>query len=236
MIIIILVYGLVIGSFLNVCIYRIPHGMSIVFPHSFCPNCQSRIKWYDLFPVISYLILGGRCRNCRTFIGIQYPLVEIFTAGIGVGLYFRFGLNAIFLKYIILFCLLIVIAGIDLQHRVIPNILSISGMIIGLLWAVPYGGTDIFHAVLGMAVGGLILLPLAYFYPQGMGMGDVKLLAMIGSFVGAKVVLAALFCGSALGTVIGLILIGSKVITRKTPIPFGPFLAVGALVSVIILN
>jgi leader peptidase (prepilin peptidase)/N-methyltransferase len=229
---IILLYGLIIGSFLNVCIYRIPLGISIVTPRSACPHCNTKLKWWDMIPVISYLILRGRCRSCKASIHIQYPLVELLTGVLSLILYLKFGLSGIFFKYLVCFYLLIIISFIDFHHRRILNIISIPGIIIGLIWACFYGRVEIFNAILGMVLGGVILLPISYFYPQGMGMGDVKLLAMIGAFVGIKAVIFSLFCGSALGTIIGLVLIGSKVITRKTPIPFGPFLAVGAISTI----
>jgi leader peptidase (prepilin peptidase)/N-methyltransferase len=184
-----------------------------------------------MVPVVSYLILRGRCRSCRAVISFQYPLVELLTAVISELLYLKFGLSGLFFKYLLFSYLLIVISFIDLQQHRIPNILSISGIIIGLIWACFYGKTGLFQAVLGLALGGAFLFPIAYFYPKGMGMGDVKLLAMIGVFTGIKPVLFTLFSGSALGAIIGLILIGCKVITRKTPIPFGPFLATGAVVG-----
>jgi leader peptidase (prepilin peptidase)/N-methyltransferase len=231
---IIFLYGLVIGSFLNVCIYRIPLGMSIAFPPSFCPDCRNRLKWHEMIPLASYLVLRGRCRNCRAVIKVQYPLVELSTAVLSVLIFMKFGLTGIFFKYIIFVDLLIVVSFIDIQCRRIPNILSVSGIIVGLLWSCFHGGNELFHAVLGLAVGGAVLFPVAYFYPQGMGMGDIKLLAMIGAFTGVKLLLLALFGGSALGAITGLILICCKVITRKTPIPFGPFLAAGAVAAILL--
>ena len=232
---IISLYALVIGSFLNVCIYRIPRGISIAFPRSFCPNCQNKIKWYDLVPVFSFLWLRGRCRSCKTPIPIQYPVVEILTAVLGAALYRKFGLSGDFFKSAVFCCLLMVIAWIDYYHHRIPNQLSISGIITGLLWAAFYGKVEFFCAGLGMIIGGGILLPIAHFYPQGMGMGDVKLMAMIGAFLGVKAVLYTLFIGAGLGAVIGFILISCKIITRKTRIPFAPFLAVGAIVTTLFI-
>jgi leader peptidase (prepilin peptidase) / N-methyltransferase len=229
MYLIILIYAISIGSFLNVCIYRIPRGISIVFPRSFCPTCQHPLKWYDLVPALSFLCLRGHCRNCKAPISMQYPLVEIGTAILGLLLYIKLGLSIEFFKESLFCSLLMIIAWIDYYHHQILNRLSILGIVIGLIVAIPYGRDEFFHALLGMATGGCVLLPVAYFYPQGMGMGDVKFLAMIGSFLGVKGVLLTLFLGSALGTVIGLFLIGCKVISRKTKIPFGPFLAAGAV-------
>ncbi len=233
MALIISLYALVIGSFLNVCIYRIPRGVSIVWPRSFCPNCQKNIPWYDLIPVLSYIILRGRCRFCRATIGIQYPVVEISTAILALVFYKKYGLTGEFFKIAVFCCLLIIIAWIDCFHRRIPNKLSILGIIAGLAWAYFYGKAALFHAGLGMLIGGGILFPIAFFYPRGMGMGDVKLLAMIGAFVGVKAALYTLFIGSALGAVIGLGLLYWKTITPKTQIPFGPFLAVGAIITLL---
>ena len=232
---IIILYALALGSFFNVCIYRIPRGLSIVFPRSFCPGCQNKLKWYDLIPVFSYLYLRGRCRTCKTVIPLQYPLVEILAAVIGLLLYYKFGITNDFFKNAILCSLLIIIAGIDFYHQQIPNKISICGIVIGLVWAAFSGKAEFFQALWGMVVGGGILLPVAYFYPQGMGMGDVKLLAMMGAFMGVKGGLFTLFTGSALGTVAGLILIHCKVTTRKTRIPFAPFLAAGAVITVLIV-
>jgi leader peptidase (prepilin peptidase)/N-methyltransferase len=232
---IILLYGLIIGSFLNVCIYRIPLGISIVSPRSACPSCNTVIKWYDLIPVVSFLGLRGRCRSCKAPIHIQYPLVELLTGVLSLLIYFKFGLTGLFFKYVFLLYILIVISFIDYKHKRIPNIITVPGMIIGLVWAICNGRAELFDCGLGLLLGGAILLPVSYFYPQGMGMGDVKLLALIGAFVGVKSVVLLLFIAAALGIIIGLILIGCKVITRKTPIPFGPFLAVGAIVTMLLL-
>ncbi len=233
MALIIFLYALVIGSFLNVCIYRIPRGVSIVWPRSFCPNCQKNIPWHDMIPVLSYLILRGRCRFCRAAVGIQYPVVEISTALLALVFYKKYGLTGDFFKIALLGCLLIIIAWIDCHHRRIPDKLSVFGIIAGLAWAFFYGKAALLHAGLGMLIGGGILFPIAFFYPRGMGMGDVKLLAMIGAFIGVKAVLYTLFVGSALGAVIGLGLLYWKTITRKTQIPFGPFLAVGAIITLL---
>jgi leader peptidase (prepilin peptidase)/N-methyltransferase len=230
---IILLYAAIIGSFLNVCIYRIPHGMSIVFPRSFCPNCQIQIKWFDLVPIISFLFLRGRCRSCKAPISIQYPVVEALTAVLTLVFYRKFGLSGEFFKSGVFCCLLMVIAWIDYYHQLIPNRLSIFGLITGLAWATFYGKVELLHAGLGAITGGGILFAIAYFFPQGMGMGDVKLLAMIGAFLGVKGVLYTLFIGSGLGAVIGLVLIYCKVIARKNRIPFAPFLAVGAMITLL---
>ncbi len=186
-----------------------------------------------MIPVLSYLILGGRCRFCRAAVGIQYPVVEISTALLALVFYKKYGLTGDFFKIALLGCLLIIIAWIDCHYRRIPDKLSVFGIIAGLAWAFFYGKTPLLHAGLGMLIGGGILFPIAFFYPRGMGMGDVKLLAMIGAFVGVKGVLYTLFIGSALGAVIGLGLLYWKTITRKTQIPFGPFLAVGAIITLL---
>jgi leader peptidase (prepilin peptidase) / N-methyltransferase len=228
---VVLIYGILIGSFLNVCIYRIPKRISIVVPPSACPECGTRIKFYDLIPVVSFLVLQGRCRNCRAAISFVYPLIEIGTGILTLLLYYKYGFSFDFLKYLCLAYWLVIIAGIDLKHQLIPDVLSISGLAIGLLWAGLSGKDQWIDAILGALIGGGILFLVAYFYPQGMGMGDVKLLAMIGGFLGIKLVLYTLFAGSFLGALIGSVLLLCKVITRKTPIPFGPFLALGAIVS-----
>ncbi|MGE5582323.1 MAG: prepilin peptidase [Bacillota bacterium] len=228
--VVVYIFGMIIGSFLNVCIYRIPLGVSVVLPRSYCPHCRKQLKNYDLIPIFSFLLLGGRCRYCRAKISRQYPLVEFLAGAIGLLLFLKFGFSIAFLRYLLLAYLLMVIAFIDFKEKRIPNLLIYPGLIVGVLWAVFNGKEELLSSVSGAVLGGAILFPIAYFFPQGMGMGDVKLLALIGAFMGIKLLVPVLFAGSALGAILGLILILSKVITRKTPIPFGPFLAAGAII------
>jgi leader peptidase (prepilin peptidase)/N-methyltransferase len=222
-------YGLIIGSFLNVLIYRIPRGESIVLPPSHCPNCNHRLGVFDLFPVLSYIWLGGCCRYCKISISWRYPLVELITAVLTIICWMRFGLIIDGAVALVLTYVLIVIAFIDLDHRLIPNILTLPMIMIGLVFRLWQG--EIVAGILGGLIGGGILLLVALFYPKGMGMGDVKFLAMAGVFLGWERALFILFSGSFLGILVIAPLMLLKKIGRKTAFPFGPFLVVGTLIA-----
>lgn len=223
------IFGMIIGSFLNVLIYRIPRGESIVLPPSHCPDCNHRLGVLDLFPVFSYLWLGGRCRYCKTPISWRYPLVELITAVLTVICCIRLGLDIDGIIALILTYVLIVIAFIDLEHRLIPNVLTLPMIIIGLSFRIWQG--EIISGVLGGLIGGGILLSITLFYPKGLGMGDVKFLAMVGVFLGWEKALFVLFSGSLLGVLVIAPLMLMKKIDRKTAFPFGPFLVVGTLIA-----
>jgi leader peptidase (prepilin peptidase) / N-methyltransferase len=240
--IIIFIFGAVIGSFLNVCIYRIPRNKSIVKPASACPGCEKPIRFYDNVPIVSYLILGGKCRHCGNKISKRYPFIELLTAVLFLVFYKKFGLSLQLLVAFLFISLLIVIAFIDLDFQIIPDILSIGGLVTGILLAVirPYftyigpkfGFLD---ALYGILIGGGVLFVIAYGYQlvakrEGMGGGDIKLLAMIGAFIGFKGVIFSLVSGSLFGTVIGIPLMLIKKENTKYAIPFGPFLSLGALI------
>ena len=227
------VFGLCIGSFLNVCIYRIPESKSIVHPGSSCPSCGTPIKVYDNIPVISYFILRARCRSCKHQISFRYPLVELFTGGIWVLSYLKFGFSLECLAMLVFLSVLILITFIDIDHRIIPDTISLPGIplcFLGAVFLTPLGWKD---SLIGILAGGGILFLVAEGYyrlkhEEGMGGGDIKLLAMIGAFIGWKGVFFTIFASSAIGTVIGLFLM---VITRnnlKLAVPFGPFIALGA--------
>ena len=228
--------GALIGSFLNVCIFRLPRGESIAWPGSHCPSCAHPIKFYDNIPLLSYLWLGGRCRACRASISIRYPLVETSNALGYLTIVWSFGASWTAALYALLFSALVVVTGTDLTHKMIPNVITIPGVVVGLLGAVtvlPVGGID---SVLGLAVGGGILWLLAWLSPylfgkEGMGGGDIKLLAMIGAFLGWKPALLTIMIGSLTGSIIGISLIALRIIKRDDYIPFGPFLVLGALLS-----
>ena len=224
-----IILGLISGSFLNVLIYRIPRGESIVLPPSHCPNCNHRLGILDLFPVLSYLGLQGRCRYCKTPISWRYPLVEVLTGGLTLLCWILFGTSSDVLMALILTYVLIVIAFIDLDHQLIPNVLTLPMMVIGLLFRIWQG--EIIAGILGGLIGGGLLLIITLLYPKGMGMGDVKFLAMIGVFLGWEKALFTLFSGSLLGVLVILPLMLLKKIDRKTAFPFGPFLVVGALIA-----
>ncbi len=241
---IIFIFGLIVGSFLNVCIYRMPRDKSIVYPPSSCPNCEKPIKFYDNIPIVSYFFLRGKCRQCGSKISIRYPLVELLTAVLFLMLYRKVGLSFELFVGVIFVALLVVISFIDLDFQIIPDILSIGGLVVGVLLAIVrpvflylYPKFGFLDALYGVLIGGGVLFVIAYGYQlitkrEGMGGGDVKLLAMIGSFCGIKGVIFSLMAGSLLGTVVGIPLMLIKGQGTKYAIPFGPFLSIGALVYI----
>ncbi len=295
-------FGSLIGSFLNVCIYRIPrihftlteksfanlrlgkvpaaiftklealknqeyigeraffHGLenalgkdivkqheaeifkhvsfkreSIVFPGSHCPNCHAPIKPWDNIPLLSFIILGGKCRSCHTKISLRYPLVELLTSVLFVLFVYQFSITVQTLIYLVFAAALIVISFIDLDHTIIPGVIARPGIVIGLTTAfvLPLKWYD---AILGALIGGGAILFIVYVGPlifkqEAMGRGDVELMAMIGAFLGWKLALLTIFFGSMIGAVVGTILIILKKTTLKSYIPFGPFLCMGALIA-----
>ena len=231
------VIGLFIGSFLNVCIHRIPRGESIVFPSSRCPACLERIRPWDNIPVLSYLLLRGRCRDCGERISLRYPVVEILSGLVALAMLYRFGPGASFLAYYAWACVLLVITFIDIDHQIIPDGLSIGGIVVGLalVWWLPVSYRD---ALIGLALGVGLLIGVIYGYyfltgKQGMGGGDVKLLGMIGVFTGWEGVLFTIFAGSLLGSLVGIPWALSQRKNMQAAIPFGPFLALGAFIHVL---
>jgi len=236
--------GSAIGSFLNVCIYRIPREKSIVKPPSACPSCEKPIRFYDNIPILSYILLKGKCRDCGTKIAFRYPLVELLTGIFFLLLYRKFEFTFELFVFIIFFSLLIVISFIDLDFQIIPDILSIGGVVLGFILAVirpffryldPRFG--ILDSLYGIALGGGLLFAIAWLYQfftkrEGMGGGDIKLLGMIGAFCGWKGVVFSLVSGSVLGTIVGIPLILAKEQGTKYAIPFGPFLSLAAIIYV----
>ncbi|SLM46910.1 Type 4 prepilin-like proteins leader peptide-processing enzyme [Nitrospira japonica] len=234
--VVVAVLGCLVGSFLNVCIFRLPRGESIVWPGSHCPACGTPIRSYDNIPVLSYLYLGGRCRACHGEIPPRYPLVEAANAIGYVGILWFFGPGWPAVLYGILFSALLVVVGTDLSHQIIPDAITLPGVVVGLLGAVTVLPVGWVNALLGIIIGGGILWVLAWISPylfgkEGMGGGDIKLLAMIGAFLGWKPALLTIMIGSLTGSLIGLSLISFHLIKRDEYIPFGPFLAFGALVA-----
>ena len=228
--------GALIGSFLNVCIHRLPRCESIVWPGSHCPSCGTSIAYYDNIPLLSYLWLMGHCRTCRSSISMRYPVVEAVNVAGYVMILATFGLTWTTVLYSALFSALLVVTGTDLTHRIIPNVVTVPGIVIGLLGAATVLPVGLMNALLGVAIGGGILWALAWASPhlfgkEGMGGGDIKLLAMIGAFLGWKPALLTIMVGSLSGSLIGLSLIGLGLMKRDEYIPFGPFLVFGALVS-----
>ena len=237
-VILIFILGLIVGSFSNVCIYRIPRNESIIYSGSHCPKCGTTIRPMDNIPLLSYIILKGRCRNCGSRISIQYPVVELLTGLTYLIIYLTYGLNIQSLIYIILSSALIIIAFIDLNKQIVPDVISLPGIGAGLILSffVPY--ISFIDSALGVAVGGGIILIIGLvgsviFKKEAMGGGDVKLAAMVGAFLGWKYVILALFLGFFLGALAGIFLILSKIKSREDMIPFGPFIALGSLITIL---
>jgi leader peptidase (prepilin peptidase) / N-methyltransferase len=230
----VLAFGLIIGSFLNVCIYRLPLGESLAWPASHCPSCRTPIKPYDNIPVMSYLLLRGRCRTCGNPISPQYPIVELLTTGVFLSAFLLYPPPLLFQR-IVFGCAMIVLFFVDLEHHRLPNEITLPGIIIGFAYSffMPPGWVA---SLIGILVGGgiLWLLGTLWFlvrHEEGMGFGDVKMLAMIGAFLGWKLMLATLFVSTILGSVIGLGLIAAKKGNLKTALPFGCFLAIAAMLA-----
>jgi leader peptidase (prepilin peptidase)/N-methyltransferase len=231
-----IIFGALIGSFLNVCILRLPQEESIITPGSHCPQCKKPIKFYDNIPLVSYLLLRGRCRYCHSPISIQYPLVEGITALSSLILFLKFGPTLSYLFYFSFVSALIVITLIDLYHQIIPDVISLPGIGVGILASLFIPQITLLNSLIGILLGGGSLFLVATIYQwlfkrEGMGGGDVKLLAMIGAFLGWKAVILTIFLGSLLGSISGIIIMVSKGKDFKYAIPFGPFLSLGAVIA-----
>ena len=230
----IFVLGAIIGSFLNVCIYRLPREKSIVTPRSSCPHCGAPIRFYDNIPLVSYLILRGRCRGCGATFSPRYLMVELLTAMLYVAVYWVTGIGFELFVGLLFVSILIVISFVDLDFRIIPDVLSLGGLLVGIGLAFLRTGFSYVDALLGILVGGGVLWAIAFLYEwlrkqEGMGGGDIKLLGMIGAFCGMKGVLFSLIAGSLLGTMVGIPLMLIKHADTKYALPFGPFLSAGAV-------
>ncbi len=231
-------FGAIIGSFLNVCIHRLPGRESIIWPASRCPACQQPIAVYDNIPLASFLWLRGRCRACGARISLRYPVIE-FINGAGYSLLlWQFGPGWPAVIYAALFSALLVVTAIDLEHQIIPDVITLPGLGLGLLSASTVLPVGFWNSLAGILVGGGLLWILAWLSPylfgkEGMGGGDIKLLAMIGAFLGWRPVLLTVMVGAVVGSVVGVGLIGLKVLRRDEYIPFGPFLALGAVVALL---
>jgi leader peptidase (prepilin peptidase)/N-methyltransferase len=232
---ILVLLGLAVGSFLNVCIHRLPRGESLNSPPSRCPHCDYRLRWSDNIPLVSYALLGGRCRQCRARISVRYPIVELITMALFVAHGAVFGWTPLLVPRLVFACAMVVLFAIDLEHHLLPNVITLPGIAVGLIASavLPPGIVD---ALIGVLIGGgvLWLIGEAYFRfsgHEGMGGGDVKMLAMIGAFLGWKLVLVTLVLSSVLGSVIGLIVIAARKGGLKYALPYGTFLALGALVA-----
>ncbi len=229
------VFGLLIGSFLNVCIYRLPRNESLAFPASHCPVCGKAIPPWHNIPLVSYLLLRGRCNSCSTSISPLYPLVELLTPLLGVALYLRFGLTLSFSLLALLCAALIVVTFIDLEHQIIPDEITLPGIVIGFACSFLIPRLGWLNSLLGILAGGGSLFLVAWGYErftgkEGMGGGDIKLLAMLGAFFGWKAIPFIIFVSSLTGSVIGITVMLIKKRDGKFAIPFGPFLVMGALI------
>ncbi len=230
-------FGAAVGSFLNVCIYRLPRDKSIVYPPSACPSCGSRIAARDNIPILGWLLLGGRCRSCKGRISWQYPAVELLNGLLTMFLFMKIHhLPTFFVLF--LFCsALVVITFIDLEHQIIPDVISLPGIVIGFACSffLPWLGWK--NSLIGILAGGGSLLVVAYGYQlltkkEGMGGGDIKLLAMMGAFLGWRSIPFIIFVSSLAGSVIGISVLMARKKDSQVPIPFGPFLALGAVLFI----
>lgn len=227
-------FGLCIGSFMNVCIYRLPVSKSIVYPPSSCPKCGYMIRIYDNIPILSYIFLMGKCRQCRNRISIRYPVIEFLSGLLAVCAYLKSGFTLEALVYYIFIAVLVVITFIDIDHRIIPNAISLPGIPIFFLASFAVPSVNYVDSLIGILVGGGSLYIVAWVYSfltgkEGMGGGDIKLLAMIGALIGWKGVFFTIFIGSATGTLVGLAIMLYTRKNMKLAVPFGPFLAIGAV-------
>ena len=254
-----LILGLVIGSFLNVCILRIPLEVPITVPRSHCPHCKKLIRWYDNVPVLSYLILGGRCRRCKKKISARYPLIEAVTGLISVLLYLKFGLGVEWAIFFLFSAALLVLAFIDIDHRILPDVITLNGIWLGAIANVYLAepsplvsrilrsaGLDVTNpriialvgSLLGVVAGGGLLWGVAAAYLrlrgiEGMGFGDVKMMAMVGALLGAPMALLTIMLGSLLGSVVGLTFMRLTGKSRDYELPFGTFLGIAGIVAVL---
>ena len=229
------VFGATVGSFLNVCIYRLPIGTSIVWPASACPNCRREIEWFENIPIASWLVLRGRCRTCKHPIGAQYPIVEAITAVMFGAAWWYYGPGLLLVSRLVFGCALIVLFAIDLEHHLLPNLITLPGIVVGFLFSF-FTEPGWLDSLIGIAVGGGSLLLMFYLYllvrkKEGLGMGDPKMLAMICAFLGWKMTLVALMFASLTGSLVGLTMMVTRRGGLESMLPFGCFLAVGAAVA-----
>jgi len=245
MLFVLFAFGLCFGSFLNVIVYRLPLKLSIVNPPSSCPACKTRLSVIDLIPLFGYLYLKGKCRYCSAAISIRYPLVELFTGLLFVAVFYRFGFSVASFFYLALLYILLAVTLIDLEHRIVPNALVAVGLIIGFLFYLPMLLSLIttvpawllinrqpLDALLGFIVGGGLLLIIILVSRGGMGAGDLKLMAMIGLFVGLRGVAVVLLAAFIFGALVGVTMMLSGRATRKSALPFAPYLALATVLEV----
>lgn len=225
------ILGTVIGSFLNVCIHRMPKGDTVLYNPSSCPSCKNKLKLYDLVPVLSYVILKGRCRYCESKINPRYPFVELMTGLIFIVTYYSIGWNLILIKYLFIFSMLVIISFIDIKHQIIPNKLVIILLIWAVGWQIFFPKISLYQAGLGALLGGGLFFLAALISGGGMGGGDIKFMFAAGFFLGLTSTLLTIFLASLVGGIIGASLMMLKLKDRKDPIPFGPFLSFAVFIS-----
>lgn len=230
-------FGLLVGSFLNVCIFRLPRGTSIVWPASACGSCKRELRWFENIPIVSWVVLGAKCARCKAPISVQYPLVEAITAGLFVLVAATTPAGPQLAARLLFVCALIVLFGIDLEHQILPNSITLPGIVIGVLFSLT-GPPGWRASLLGVLLGGGVLYAIAWGYyavrrEEGLGMGDVKMLGMIGAFLGWQAVLLTLVLASLSGAVIGVAMIAFQRGSMKYALPFGTFLAIGAVVAML---
>jgi leader peptidase (prepilin peptidase)/N-methyltransferase len=248
------IFGSIVGSFLNTCIYRMPQGESVVWPRSYCPKCKKKIRGYDNIPLLSYVLLRGKCRYCQKGISFRYFIVELLTATMFLILFNRFNLSYDFFFYMVLVCSLIVATFVDIPHRIIPDEISIGGLILGFILSSIKGFSlrpfafsyrPMLNSFSGIIIGGGVLYLTGFIFDavyfkilkrppiqgetQSMGGGDVKLLAMIGAFLGWQKVLLVFFISPFLGVVVGII---NLLVKKDHTIPYGPFLSLAAILAI----
>lgn len=229
------VFGLIWGSFANVVIYRLPEGKSVVFPGSACPKCNTKIKWYDNVPVLGWLWLRGRCRTCKQSIAWRYPVVEALSGALFLAVFFKYGFSWTTVEYTIFCWSLLVVSVIDLDHMILPDVFTLSGIVIGLAGAALNPEREFMPALWGVLMGGGFLWLIAYLYyvirkEEGMGGGDIKLLAWIGAVLGWSSIPFTVLASSLVGSMVGITYALRSGAGLKSTIPFGPFLALGAII------
>lgn len=228
-------FGLILGSFISALSYRYPKNISIVKGRSFCPNCKKGIRWFDNFPLLSYFLLGGKCRDCKKPISVRYPLIEFFTAIGFFSIFLRFYPNYLAISYyLLIFCVLVLIFVIDLEHRFIPDDFVFLGILITIVYLLAIGSNSLFPDILAGFISALLLMSVHLFTRgRGMGLGDVKFAVLGGMLAGIGLFLIWLFVSFLTGGIVGIILILGKKAGLKSKIAFGPFLVIGLVVTIL---
>jgi len=237
-IILIVFCGLAWGSFLNVVIYRLPRGMSLMRPSSFCPRCKTKIKFYDNIPVLSFLILRGNCRKCQKKIAISYPLVELITPLSLLLLYFHYSLSFLFFASCLFTSALIALCFIDFYHQILPDVITLPGLVLALIYSLFRSDVTLTKALVGAVTGaGFLLLVYGIYYllrkKEGLGMGDVTMMLMIGAYLGFLRTFFTLILASLAGALVGIAIIAFRKKDLQYSLPFGTFLAPAAFVSLL---